>query len=121
MPILFQNRIQVGEELASKLKSYLHQSENVDYKELENVQVKGSLIVLAIPRGGVVLGNIIASQLHCNLYIVVSRKIGAPSNKELAIGAVLPAGSYFINEHLVDILDMSEKYIQRKQKFKRMK
>ena len=69
-------------------------------------------MVLAIPRGGVLLGDVIASNLHCNLDIVVSKKIGAPFNKELAIGAVMPGGSYFVNENIVKMLNVSKNYIQ---------
>ncbi len=43
---------------------------------------------MVIPSGGVVLGEVVASYFRCKLDIVVSRKMGAPSNKELAIGAV---------------------------------
>jgi predicted phosphoribosyltransferase len=110
--ILFDDRKAAGDELAKKLGEYLLQSENIDYKELENMQAKESLLVLAIPRGGVVLGDVIASYLQCCIDIVVSRKIGAPSNKELAIGAVMPDGIYFINENLVKMLNVSEAYIQ---------
>ena len=46
-------------------------------------------VVLAIPRGGVIIGDIVASILGFSLDIVVSRKIGAPSNSEFAIGAVI--------------------------------
>ncbi|MFY9795877.1 MAG: hypothetical protein WAK17_01180 [Candidatus Nitrosopolaris sp.] len=42
------------------------------------------LIILAIPRGGVVTGDVVASSLGAKLDIVVSRKIGAPYNSELA-------------------------------------
>ena len=112
MSILFDDRKAAGYELAKKLGDYLMQSENIDYKKFENMKAKESLLVLAIPRGGVVLGDVIASFLHCSIDIVVSRKIGAPSNKELAIGAVMPDGIYFINENLVNMLNVSEGYIQ---------
>ena len=62
---------------------------------------------MEIPRGGIELGDIIASDFQCNLDIVVSKKIGAPFNKELAIGAVMPDGIYFLNEHLVHMLNSS--------------
>ncbi len=45
-------------------------------------------IVLAIPRGGVPIGYEIAQALSCPLSVIVSRKIGAPDNPELAIGAL---------------------------------
>ncbi|HEY7078139.1 MAG TPA: hypothetical protein VH500_00460, partial [Nitrososphaeraceae archaeon] len=52
---------------------------------------------LAIPRGGVITGDVLASILGLNLDIIVSRKIGAPHNPELAIGAVMHDGSFFAN------------------------
>jgi len=59
--------------LASSLKAY---------KNDENV------IVLAIPRGGIVLGHVVAGFLNSPLDIMLVKKIGHPMNKELAIGAV---------------------------------
>ena len=111
--VLFQDRKQAGEELANKLKEYLTYSEDKDFEKLKEWNSKESLIVLAIPRGGVEIGDIIASQLHCNLDIVISRKIGAQSNKELAIGAVMPGGRYFLNQWIVDVLKISDSYIQK--------
>lgn len=68
-------------------------------------------IILAIPRGGVVIGDIISSQLGVKLDIIVSRKIGAPHNPELAIGAVTPDGSYFPNADITRMLNVPQKYI----------
>ena len=70
------------------------------------------MIVLAILRGGIILGDIIASRFNCNLDMVISKKIGSPNNKELAIGAVMPGGTYFINEHFIELLNVSSQYIQ---------
>jgi putative phosphoribosyl transferase len=53
---------------------------------------------MAIPRGGIIIGDLVASELGAKLDVVVSRKIGAPFNTELAMGAVMPDGSYFLNE-----------------------
>src|SRR5918996_37967 len=52
-------------------------------------------------------GHKIADRLD----VVVSRKIGAPNNPELAIGAVMPDGSYFLNQEIVDTLNVSQEYI----------
>ena len=112
MSVLFYDRKSAGEELSDKIKMYLQQSENIEFNELESTKMNDRLLILAIPRGGIILGDIIASNLHCTIDIVVSRKIGAPSNKELAIGAVMPDGIYFINKHTVRILDVSQSYIQ---------
>lgn len=69
------------------------------------------LTILAIPRGGVVTGDVVASSLGVKLDIVVSRKIGAPYNSELAIGAVMQDGSFFPNEDVISMLNVSQEYI----------
>jgi predicted phosphoribosyltransferase len=70
--MIFKDRIEAGNLLANKLEAY-----------------KGkNAIILAIPRGGVPLGYIIAKKLHLPLEIVLSKKIGHPFHKEYAIGAV---------------------------------
>jgi predicted phosphoribosyltransferase len=55
-------------------------------------------IILAVPRGGVPIGYEIAKNLHLPLDIILSKKIGHPSNKEFAIGAV-SLDSSFLDEH----------------------
>lgn len=55
-------------------------------------------LVLALPRGGVVLGKIIADGLDAPLDLVIPRKIGAPGNPEYAIGAVTESGIAVWNE-----------------------
>ena len=106
MTKLFQNRNQAGKELVIKLKEYLQDEIK------ENLQNEDSIVIVAIPRGGVEIGDIIASYFHCNLDVIISRKIGAPSNQEFAIGAVMPGGSYFINQHVVNVLKISDNYIK---------
>ncbi|HTH23231.1 MAG TPA: phosphoribosyltransferase family protein, partial [Nitrososphaeraceae archaeon] len=69
-------------------------------------------IIVGIPRGGVIIADIIASKLGAKLDMVVSRKIGAPDNSELAIGAVMPNGSYFLNQEIVDTRNIPLDYIQ---------
>lgn len=69
---MFENRIQAGEELAEKLLKF-----------------KGEdLVILALPRGGLPLGKIVAERLNAPLDVVLTKKIGHPLNKEYAIGAV---------------------------------
>ena len=52
-------------------------------------------IVLAIPRGGVITGDEIATRLGADLDVIISKKIGAPDNPELAVGAVMHDGTFF--------------------------
>lgn len=72
--IMLQDRTEAGKKLAKLLTSY--QSNHT--------------IVLGLPRGGVVVAYEIAKQLAAPLDIVVTRKIGAPTNEEFAIGAIGP-------------------------------
>jgi putative phosphoribosyl transferase len=102
---IFKNRIDAGEKLARRL-SWLKQDRLKEERSQQNI------IILAIPRGGVIIGDVIASELDAKLDVVVSRKIGAPNNPELAIGAVMPDGSYFINQEIVNMLNIPEEYIQ---------
>lgn len=95
--MMFQNR----EDAAKKLA-----------KTLEWLK-KEDPIVLAIPRGGIVTGNVIASELGAKLDIIVSRKVGAPDNPEFAIGAVMHDGSYFPNERITIILNVPQNYINQ--------
>ncbi len=105
--IIFQDRIDAGKRLAKKL-SWLKQ----DQLKEERDRRQQSIVILAIPRGGVIIGDVIASELDAKLDIIVSRKIGAPDNPELAIGAVMPDGSYFLNQRLVNMLNVPQEYIQ---------
>ncbi|MGI0003490.1 MAG: phosphoribosyltransferase [Nitrosopumilaceae archaeon] len=92
---MFSNRTDAGRQLAKKLEFVKEQNP----------------IILAIPRGGVVVADAVASFLGCKLDIMVSRKIGAPQNPELAIGAVLHDGSYFPNSEVVKMLQIPQSYI----------
>lgn len=58
-------------------------------------------LVLGIPRGGVVVAAAVAERLALPLDVLVTRKIGAPHNGELAIGAVMPDGTVILDEEMV--------------------
>lgn len=78
------------------------------------VALKGSgkdAVVLAVPRGGVVVGYEVAKALHIPLDIIITKKIGAPGNPELAIGAVAEDGTFLLDERTVDMLGVSQSYI----------
>ena len=63
--------------------------------------VKG-VIVLGIPRGGVVVAKELAKQLNLPLDIIVTRKIGHPDQPELAVGAVDPDGEMVWDQELAN-------------------
>lgn len=70
-------------------------------------------IVLGIPRGGIVVAVEVAKTLDAHLDIVLSRKLGAPFNPELAVGAVSEDGKVFLNENVVASLGVDDYYIQK--------
>ncbi|MEM4311178.1 MAG: phosphoribosyltransferase [Nitrososphaerales archaeon] len=83
-------------------------------KRLANImlELKGKdIIVLAIPRGGVVIGYEIAKALKAELDVIIPRKIGAPLDPELAIGAIGEDGSLYLMEPLMNQLGVSKDYI----------
>ena len=98
---MFANKVDAGKQLANTLK---------------NFSDKDELIVLAIPRGGVVVGYEVARVLKVPLDIIIPRKIGAPNQPELAIGAVGQDGSVVLNKKVVAQLGVSRTYIEEERR-----
>lgn len=92
--MLLENRAEAGQKLAELLKQFK------DAKET---------IIIALPRGGVVVGFEVAKELNLPLDIVVPRKIGAPGNPEFAIGAITESGEMILNE---EVFGISESYLK---------
>ena len=101
---MFENRAEAGKLLARKLLSY---------KEEDTV-------VLAIPRGGVVIGKIIADYLECPLDVLIVKKLRAPDNPELAIGAVVSGGVVYWNKGLIKALQVDEDYKNKELRIKKL-
>lgn len=112
MSTKFHDRKEAGLLLAERLKVYTN---NNKHKNIFDSDVKNGsyFLVMAIPRGGVILGDIIASELNIEMDIIICKKIGAQNNPELAIGAVMADGSYIINEEIVNRINTSEEYISK--------
>ena len=70
------------------------------------------VIVLGIPRGGVVVAFEVARTLDAPLDVYITRKIGVPYNPELAIGAVASDGTVFIERDLATQLGASSEYLE---------
>jgi putative phosphoribosyl transferase len=83
---IFHDRHDAGQRLAQKL---LH------YRE-----AKGT-IVIALPRGGVVVGYDVSSALRLPLDVLITRKLGTPSNPELAMGALAETGYVHLNSDVI--------------------
>jgi putative phosphoribosyl transferase len=73
-------------------------------------RVDGPAVVLGIPRGGVLVAVPVAAALGAPLDVVVPRKLGAPGNPELGIGAVAP-GVQVVDERLVKLLGVPRAYV----------
>jgi putative phosphoribosyl transferase len=69
-------------------------------------------LILGIPRGGVVIADVISQDLNADLDIVLTRKLGAPGNPELAIGAVTESGTVLIQGRIADEVGADEDHIQ---------
>jgi putative phosphoribosyl transferase len=91
----FRDRKDAGEKLAAELKQ------------------KGYVepVVLGIPRGGVPVAAEVARALGGTLAVVVARKLGAPGNPELAIGATTASGAEYINTGVAIAVGASQAYI----------
>jgi predicted phosphoribosyltransferase len=93
--IMFRNREDAACQLAERLKG----------RKLHDP------LILAIPRGGVVTGAVLARDLGVELDVVLSRKLRAPGQPELAIGAISEDGRVYLNHHAQDVLDLTEEYL----------
>ena len=114
MSVLFQDREQAGQELAKELEETLIKNQKINLSNASD-----EIIVLAIPRGGIILGDIIAKHFQCGLDVVISRKIRAEFNEEFAIGAMMPNGSYFLNEEITKLFNISQAYLKKEIDFQK--
>jgi predicted phosphoribosyltransferase len=83
---MFRDRHDAAQQLAERLRG----------RRMRNP------VVLGIPRGGVVIGAALACELHADLDVILARKLRAPGNPELALGAVAESGEVYFNRELVD-------------------
>jgi len=81
-------------------------------RELERYRGEPSLLVLALPRGGVPVGFELARALEAPLDVFVVRKLGAPGQEELAVGAVA-RGVQVLNDGVVEALGLDAAVIER--------
>lgn len=92
--VRFQDRKDAGRRLAESLAAYAG---------------RPGLVVLALPRGGVVVGAEVARALGVPLDVMVVRKLGVPGHEELAMGAIASGGIRIVSEDVVRALGLSER------------
>ncbi|MCW3097681.1 MAG: phosphoribosyltransferase [Chthonomonadaceae bacterium] len=95
--LIFEDRTDAGRFLAGKLTVYKQEDP----------------IVLALPRGGVVVGYEIARALNAPLDVIVARKLGAPGHEELGIGAIAPGDVRVLDERTIHWLGITDEQLQR--------
>jgi putative phosphoribosyl transferase len=123
----FKNREIASSILEGALEDSLKKIKIVDKKE-DNLKVMG------IPRGGVVVADIVASKLKSSSYshiefdIIIPRKLAAPGNQEIAIGAIMEqeedddddgtktTTATYLNDELIKELEVSQEYIEKEKK-----
>lgn len=98
MPHRFLDRTEAGRALARSLTRY---------------RADPDAIVLALPRGGVPVGYEVATALQLPLDVLVVRKLGLPSQPELAMGAVASGGAVVLNEDVVRYLPRDSDAIEQ--------
>jgi putative phosphoribosyl transferase len=84
---------------------------------IKKEQERKDSIVLGIPRGGVIVGDIIARKLSCEFDIIIPRKLCAPHSEENAIGAVMEDGTTYLNDVFVKELEVSQEYIEKEKAY----
>lgn len=96
---MFEDRGAAGNLLAERLLSFSAQRP----------------VVLALPRGGVPVAAVVAEALQAPLGLLHVRKIGAPHQPELAVGAIADGEAPYlaVNHELVNALGVSEAYLQQ--------
>lgn len=86
-------------------------------KDVVSKQEKSSLIVLGIPRGGVITADVVARKLSCKFDIIIPRKLTDPDNKEQAIGAIMEDGTTYVDEGLINHLEISSEYLEKEKSY----
>ena len=94
---MFRDRRDAGKKLAALLSRY---------------RGKDS-VVLAIPRGGVIIADEVCESLNVKIGLLMTKKIGAPSDQEAAIGAVSEDGSTVLDRELINDFSIPDRYIQK--------
>jgi len=94
----FRDRTDAGQQLAAQLTAYANRPD---------------VLVLALPRGGVLVAYKVAQSLNVPLDLFVVRKLGVPGQEELAMGAIASGGVTVVNSEVVDTLRIPDEVIDQ--------
>lgn len=96
--MLFRDRTDAGQKLAEKLSTYANRTD---------------VVILGIPRGGVVVASQVAALLHAPLDVFLLRKLGVPGYEELAFGAIASRGAIVLDRETINASGMSQRDIEQ--------
>jgi len=94
----FRDRTEAAETLARLVDEY---------------RGRGDVVVMALPRGGVPVGAVLAERLQVPLDVFLVRKLGVPTQEELAFGAVAAGGTRVLNHKLIEDIGLAPSLIER--------
>ena len=97
---MFRNREEAARLLAQRLKG----------RKLHDP------LVLAIPRGGVVIGAVLARELDAELDVVFARKLRASDHPMLTVGAIAEDGPVYLTQHAREVFGLTERYLVRERR-----
>ncbi|MGB8035198.1 MAG: phosphoribosyltransferase family protein, partial [Nitrososphaeraceae archaeon] len=98
----FKDRVTAGNILGESLKGSFKKEEQKD------------IVVLGIPRGGMITADVVARKLSASVFdIIIPRKLTNPDNKEHAIGAIMEDGSAYLDEWLINLLQITPEYLEK--------
>lgn len=105
--IKFKSRETAGESLSYLLKRSCRKNQN-----------DNKFIVICIPRGGIIVGDVIARNFKFNLDIILPKRLLSPRNKELTIGSVMKDETYHLDNFIVNSLQISNDYLKKEKNLK---
>jgi putative phosphoribosyl transferase len=104
LQITFKDRASAASIMSSILKNEI-KAEKKDRQE--------QILILGIPRGGIVVADIVAQKLNADFDIVIPRKLRAPDNEENSIGAIMQDSSVYLDALKLKWLKVSPEYVER--------
>lgn len=104
LQITFRDRTSAASILSTMLKG------EIKAKKKDRQQ---QILILGVPRGGIVVADIVAQKLNTDFDIIIPRKLRAPDNKENSIGAIMPDGSVYLDALKLRWLKVSAEYIEK--------
>lgn len=105
--IKFKSRETAGKSLFYLLKRSFRKNQN-----------DNKFIVVCIPRGGIIVGDVIARNFGFNLDIILPKRLLSPRNKELTIGSVMKDGTFHLDNFMVNSLKISNDYLEKEKNLK---